>query len=304
MKPILLALPGNDQYGLQLAQAMECEAGDLESRRFPDGEFYLRILSEVKNRDVALLCTMNNPDEKLVQIHLAAGIARDLGAHSVGLIAPYLAYMRQDSCFKPGEGKTSGHIARMISACCDWLVTVDPHLHRHHSLDEIYTIPTKVVQSAPAVAEWISKHVSRPVIVGPDAESEQWASKVAAAIGCPQAILQKTRYGDREVEVSVPDTSDWSGCTPVVVDDIASSGRTMLAAVMHLNRAGMLPPVCIAVHPVFAGDACKELAEAGVGRLASCNTIMHHSNEIDLTRPIANASLAMITNVSTPLAHY
>ncbi|MFC7518262.1 ribose-phosphate pyrophosphokinase [Herbaspirillum sp. GCM10030257] len=298
MMPVLFALPGNEEAGKRLAHAIGCEVGRIESRRFPDGESYLRLLSAVEGRDVMLVCTLHKPDEKLVQLYLAANIARELGARSVGLIAPYLAYMRQDSRFKPGEGQTSSHIARLISSCCDWLVTVDPHLHRHNSLSEIYSIPTRVVQSALSIATWIKANIPDPVIIGPDAESEQWAAKVAAAAGCQHAILQKTRYGDREVEVSMPDTAGWNGATPVVVDDIASSGKTMLAAVLHLRSTNLPAPVCIAVHGVFAGSACQELTEAGVARIVSCNTITHETNEIDVSDAIAVAAAEMLSRTA------
>jgi ribose-phosphate pyrophosphokinase len=296
MMPVLFSLPGNETAGERLARAIGCEVGQIESRRFPDGESYIRLLSAVEGRDVILVCTLNNPNDKLMQLYLAANIARELGARSVGLIAPYLAYMRQDSRFKPGEGQTSAHIARLISSCCDWLVTVDPHLHRHNSLSEIYSIPTRVVQSASSIATWIKANIPDPVIIGPDAESEQWAAKVAAAAGCRHAILQKTRYGDREVEVSVPDTSGWDGATPVVVDDIASSGKTMLAAVLHLCSTNLPAPVCIAVHGVFAGNACQELIEAGVARIVSCNTIAHDTNEIDISDAVAVAATEMLNS--------
>lgn len=298
MMPVLFSLPGNDAAGERLARAIGCEVGRIESRRFPDGESYIRLLSVVEGRDVMFICTLREPDDKIVQLYLAASIARELGARSVGLIAPYLAYMRQDSKFKSGEGQTSAHIARLISSCCDWLVTVDPHLHRHNNLSEIYTIPTRVVQSATSIATWIRANIPDPVIIGPDAESEQWAAKVAAAVGCQHAILQKTRYGDREVEVSIPDTSGWDGATPVVVDDIASSGKTMLAAVLHLRKTNLPAPVCVAVHGVFAGSACQELTDAGVARIVSCNTITHESNEIDVSDAIAVAVAEMLNRTA------
>ena len=121
----------------------------------------------------------------------AAGAARDLGASLIVLVAPYLAYMRQDKRFHTGEAITSRTFASMLSAAVDGLVTVDPHLHRYHALDEIYRVPTRVVASAPAIARWVRKNVANPLLIGPDTESEQWVAAVARDAGAPGIVLQK-----------------------------------------------------------------------------------------------------------------
>jgi ribose-phosphate pyrophosphokinase len=294
MIPILFPMPGNEAFALHLDRAISCEVGQMEMRRFPDGESYIRLLSPVRGRDVIFVCTLDRPDEKMISLYLAISIARELGARRVGLVAPYLAYMRQDARFQEGEGVTSVHFARFISDFCDWLVTVDPHLHRHHKLNEIYSIPTKVVRAAPGIADWIAEHVDRPIIVGPDAESEQWAAKVAKAVGCRYTVLNKVRKGDRDVTVSALDSSNWQDGTPVLVDDITSTGQTMIAAVAGLKEAGLPPPICIAVHPIFAGTAYADLQAAGVERIVSCNTIAHASNQIDLSDAVGIAAVELM----------
>lgn len=186
-------------------------------------------------------------------------MARELGARSVGVVAPYLPYMRQDAMFAPGQGVTSRRVARLLSGCCDWLVTVAPHLHRYRSLSEIYAIATEVVPAAPLIARWVALHVARPLLVGPDEESGQWVAQVAAGVSCPYTVLRKVRSGDRAVAVSLPDAAALAGRTPVLVDDIVSTARTMIAAVGQLKAAGAAPPVCIGVHALFAGAAYAEL---------------------------------------------
>lgn len=294
MIPILFPMPGNETFALHLDRAISCEVGQMEMRRFPDGESYIRLLSPVHGRDVIFVCTLDRPDEKMMSLYLAASIARELGARRIGLVAPYLAYMRQDARFQEGEGVTSAHFARFVSDFCDWLVTVDPHLHRHHKLNEIYSIPTKVVRAAPVIGDWIAANVENPVIVGPDSESEQWAAKVAKSVGCPYTVLDKTRKGDRDVVVSAPDTSTWKGGTPVLVDDITSTAQTMIAAVNRLKEAGLPAPVCVTVHPVFAGTAWDDLRAAGVERIVSCNTIAHPTNQIDLSDEVAVAAVELM----------
>ncbi len=258
-------------------------------RRFPDGESYILVETPVRDRDVAVVCTLDRPDDKLLPLFFLAATARDLGAASVGLIAPYLAYMRQDRRFLDGEGITSSYFASLVSSSFDWLVTVDPHLHRRASLGEIYSIPTSVVHAAPRVAAWIRANVARPLLVGPDSESAQWVAAVAEAAGAPSIVLEKERRGDRDVSVTLPDVDRWRDRTPVLVDDIVSTARTMIATVRHLRHAGLAAPVCVGVHAVFASGAFEELRAAGAATIVSCNTIAHPSNAIDLSVDLAEA---------------
>lgn len=299
MTMLLLALPNNEGMcrSLELALNDGTPAGGEAStaqgmvmlRRFPDGETYVRVETPVRDRDVALVCTLDRPDDKVLPLLFLAATARDLGARSVGLIAPYLAYMRQDRRFADGEGVTSAYFASLVSKSVDWIVTVDPHLHRRASLGEIYSIPSEVVHAAPRVAAWIRSHVRQPLLVGPDGESSQWVAAVAEAAGAPSIVLEKVRRGDREVSVTVPHVERWHDHTPVLVDDIVSTAKTMIETVRHLQRAGLAPPICIGVHGVFAPGAYKELRGAGAASVVTSNTIPHISNEIDLSADLAVA---------------
>jgi ribose-phosphate pyrophosphokinase len=243
---------------------------------------------------VVLLCSLDRPDDKFLPLMFAATTARDLGATSVGLVSPYLAYMRQDRQFRPGEAVTSTYFAQTLALQVDWLVTVDPHLHRRSALSEIYAVPAIALHAAPLVAEWIQEAVKQPLLVGPDAESAQWVAAVARDAGAPHLVLQKTRRGDRDVEVSVPEIERWRDHTPALVDDIVSTAPTMIATVGHLIRAEMRRPVCVAVHGIFAGGAYRELLDAGASRIVTANTVPHETNAIDLTDPLADAILKMV----------
>ena len=286
---MILAAPGSEEAAATLARHLDAPLGRVEARRFPDGESYLRVLDEPAYRDVLLVASLRDPDPQALGLWYLAGTARELGARSVGLVAPYLPYMRQDRRFQSGEAVTSTIFARFVSRAFDWLVMVDPHLHRRASLSDIYSIPARNVQSAPAIARWVAAQVDRPVIVGPDSESEQWAADVAARIGCPSVVLSKRRLGDRSVEISVPDAHAHLGRNPVLIDDIISSARTMAVAVRNVRAAFARDPVCVGVHAVFAPEALQALHDAGAGRVVTCNTLPHASNGIDVLGEVATA---------------
>lgn len=288
MKPIVLPLPGNEQLARSLVAKLDAELGRSTVRQFPDGETYVRVETPIADRSIILVGTLDRPDQKIMPLILLAATARDLGAVQVGLIAPYLAYMRQDHRFSVGEGLTSVYFAKLLSSFFEWLVTVDPHLHRRSSLAEIYPISTTVVQAAPRISEWIRANVKNPVLIGPDSESAQWAEAVARSAGAPCVVLEKVRHGDREVEVTVPNVERLRDHTPVLVDDIISTARTMVETIEHLKRAGLATPVCIGVHAVFARAAYEELLAAGPARIVTCNTITHSSNAIDIADLLAD----------------
>ncbi len=289
MTPLVLPLPGAETAAAALAAHLQAPVGRVESRRFPDGESYLRLHDEPAGRDVVVVASLRDPDPQALRLWFLAQTARELGARSVGLVAPYLPYMRQDTRFAPGEAVTIGTFARFVSQAFDWLVTVDPHLHRIASLSEVYTVPADTVASAPAIARWVMQQVPDPVIIGPDSESEQWAGEVAARVGCPAIVLHKRRLGDRHVEVSVPDAQSHAGRSPVLIDDIVSSARTMAEAARHVRTAFGRAPVCIGVHAVFAPDALQVLLDAGAARVVTCNTLPHESNGIDVLGEVAVA---------------
>lgn len=285
---LILPLPGNEEFARHLADRGGWELGQLETRRFPDGETYVRILSDVGNRPVDLVCTLAQPDDGFLRLLFTADAARALGATEVSLIAPYLAYMRQDRRFLSGEAVTSRTFARLVSATFDRLLTVDPHLHRYPTLSAVYDIPAMTLHAAPLLADWIATEITNPLLIGPDEESEQWVSAIAARIGAPHIVLHKLRRGDRDVEISVPDLSQWSGLQPVLVDDIASSGHTLIEAARKLPEQGLSRPDVVVVHGIFAGDSYQRLIPL-CGKIVSTDSVNHPSNAIALSSLIAEA---------------
>lgn len=289
MIPVLLSFPDDRSLATAVSGRIGARMGRLEWRHFPDGESLIAIDEEVAGVDVVLFASLDNPDHEALPLRFAARTARELGARRVGLVAPYLAYMRQDARFHAGECISAKAFAEFLDESVDWLVTVDPHLHRIAELGDVFRIPSTAVAAAPQLANWIRNEVARPILIGPDSESAQWVAEVALGAGVPYDVLRKNRLGDREVEVSLPDIERLRGYTPVLVDDIVSTGRTLIAALEHLHRLQLPPAVCVVIHAIFAGDAWEALQRAGAGRVVSTDSIAHPSNAISLAEPIAAA---------------
>jgi ribose-phosphate pyrophosphokinase len=205
--------------------------------------------------------------------------------------------MRQDRRFQPGEAVTSLTVARLLSDAFDWLVAVDPHLHRYRSLSEIYSIPAYSLHAAPLMAGWVAANVERPLLIGPDAESEQWVADVARSAGASYTVLDKFRRGDRDVDIRLRDPIKLEGRTAVLVDDIISSGQTMLKAVGLLKPLSRQGPICIAVHGIFA-DGSDAALQAQGAQLVTANTVAHPSNGMDVSGLLADA-LAQMADTKT-----
>ena len=285
----MVIYPGNESIGRRLAEALGADIASLTMRQFPDEETYVRLATLCQGRDVIVVATLDRPNPKVLPLLFIVDLAHELRAHRVILVAPYLAYMRQDTRFNPGEAVTSRSFAKLLSRGIDALVTIDPHLHRYEALAELYSVPAQVIHAAPLMAEWIQAEIEQPLVVGPDSESEQWVADVARRASAPYVVLEKTRRGDRDVEVSVPDVECWRNRQPVLVDDIISTARTMIETVRHLKRTDLPAPICVGVHAVFADDAHRALRSAGAERVVTTNTIAHESNEIDVSDAVAAA---------------
>lgn len=297
-KAVVLSLPEDAAFGQALAGALDADHAEVSWRHFPDGESHVTLPESLAGRRAVINCTLAHPDPKLAPLLFVADAARDLGASEVGLVAPYLAYMRQDRRFHAGEAITSRTFARVLSAAFDWLATVDPHLHRYASLDEIYAIPSRVVHAAPLLGRWIGDNVGNPLILGPDAESEQWVSEVAAGIDAPYAVFTKTRLGDRQVRIDPPDLSCYAGRQPVLVDDIVSSGRTLIEAARHLYNAGFAKPLCAVTHALFSQNAHADVARS-VASVVSSDTVPHPTNAISVVQELGFAVRSLQSSESS-----
>lgn len=293
-KALMVALKNRlDSVNLDPQYFLNLALGEHVQRQFPDGESYLNIISDVAGQDVVVLCQLHQPNNKLIDLMLFAETAKQQGAKTVSLVAPYLAYMRQDKKFQPGECITSRHISTWISERFDSIITIDPHLHRYHRLNEIYSIPNTVLHATDLMADYIRQYISMPLVIGPDSESEQWANAVAQQAGCDSIVLTKVRNGDHDVEVSLPELENYPNHQPVLIDDIISTGKTMIKAAENIVSLGGKPPICICVHPVFAEGAIEEMALADIAEVISCDTIIHENNKITVVDKLAQAIIDM-----------
>jgi ribose-phosphate pyrophosphokinase len=285
---MILGFADYEAQGRRLAAVLDMPFATVEVHRFPDGESRVKIPAELPSR-VVLCRSLDRPNDKLIELMLAARTARENGAERLTLVAPYLCYMRQDTAFSAGEAVSQRVIGAFLGELFDEVITVDPHLHRIERLEQ--AIPgghAVALSAAPAMAGFLAENPERPLLLGPDAESLQWVRALAAPNGLEYAIAHKERLGDRQVEVVLPER-EYHDRHVVLVDDMVSTGRTLATVARLLRRRGVRAIDCLVTHPLFADAATRMLHAAGIGRVWSSDSITHPSNVVSLSQTLGSA---------------
>ncbi len=269
-----------------LAKELKCKYSSITISTFPDGDEYLKYNTNIKGQHVVIVQSFQpNPQQSFLQSIFAAETAKDLGAKKVTLVAPYLAYMRQDARFHPGECISSKVVGKYLSKAVDRIITFDPHIHRYKSLRDIFSIPATKLTANYLIADYIKEHfkIKNVVIVGPDWEAYQWADRIAKKIGVKAMHFEKTRHTPRKVTSKIADAVDVKEKDVIIIDDIISTGHTMIQAAKTVRKNGAKSVTAIGIHGLFVENALFKMKRAGFATIITTNCIEHPTNRIDVT---------------------
>ena len=287
MSAVILAFADSMAAADRLGASLDLPVRDVAVHRFPDKEALVRIPASAQS--VILYRSLDDPDRKLIELLLAASAARDSGAERVILVAPYLAYMRQDKAFHPGEAVSQKVIGGLLASHFDALLTVDPHLHRVATLSEAIPGISAISLSAAPLLTALIDAGDNPIIIGPDSESRQWTEAIARPLGLVTLVATKQRLSDRQVSLTIPDVEHARGRRAIIVDDMISSGRTLVEAAKLLRQAGATSIEAIATHCLAHPDDLAFMAAHGIARIASSDSIDGPTSKAALAPLIAHA---------------
>ncbi|WP_018692886.1 ribose-phosphate diphosphokinase [Algicola sagamiensis] len=279
----IVSLDTNSTFFKSLTHFADLDPIEVIQRTFPDGESYLKVNAPKVHEKVWIHLDFSDPNRKILPLIFLSKKLRTMGAKFVGLLSPYLPYMRQDNEFHQGEVQSAHYMAELVCMHFHGLLTVDPHLHRIDNLDELYYIDHQTLSAGECIAHWIDENVHEPYLIGPDEESIQWVQRVAKRLNIDYQILIKERFGDRDVQVSQPKIAIPEGKTPVILDDIVSSGMTMIEAIKQVKPRSQISPVCVSTHGIYAEDAKRRMMAAGAARVVCTNTLETEVADIDIT---------------------
>jgi ribose-phosphate pyrophosphokinase len=270
----------------KVADRLKCPLRPINVHTFPDGESLIRAETGTPGRAL-LFRSLDDPNAKLIELLFAADALRRQGVTEVGLVAPYLGYMRQDRIFEAGQSLSQRVVANLLGNAFDDVLTVEAHLHRIESLNEVFPCPAKSLSAASAITDWLQAGPRPNLLVGPDAESEPWIRAIADRAQLDWSIASKRRRGDRDVQIELPPLP--AGTRDVwIIDDIGSSGTTLEAIARILAERGVEKIGAIVVHALFGPDTPERLQEAGIARLVSSDSVTHPSNQIGLSATLAD----------------
>jgi ribose-phosphate pyrophosphokinase len=269
----------------RLAQALGVPCRTVTVHRFPDGESLVRV--EPSPETALLYRSLDHPNDKLVELLLAVSALRANGAAKVVLIAPYLAYMRQDIAFHDGEAISQRVVGKLLADHFDGLLTLDPHLHRTRSLAAIMPrMEAASISAAPLLAAALDGS-DDPLLVGPDGEARQWVERIARPLDLEFVVGRKLRTGDREVALAIPDAERARGRRVILVDDLISSGATLKVAARLLLDAGALRVEALATH-CLAGEAdLAELRRAGISHILATDSVASSVGQLPIADLLA-----------------
>ncbi|MBR1151681.1 ribose-phosphate diphosphokinase [Bradyrhizobium sp. JYMT SZCCT0428] len=288
---IIQSLPSSSREATRLAARLGIPFHEIAIHGFPDGE--LRVTATPASPVTIIYASLDRPNEKLIALTLAAEALRRGGAKRLILLAPYLCYMRQDTAFHEGQAISQKVIGALLAGCFDRVVTVDAHLHRTPDIAAVFPgIASDNLSAMPAIAVALRKTGLDPatVVVGPDAESEPWVSDLASRLRLCHVVAQKVRRGDRSVEIRVPDRTSIAGRPTLIVDDIVSSGGTLIACARALTSAGATMIDAVVTHALFPEQLCRDVIQSGIRSIRSTHSVPHSTNAIVLDNLFIDAS--------------
>lgn len=271
-------------FGFDVKKHLECEVGKIEIKRFPDSEIYVRILSDVKNSECAVVKSVQK-NEDFMELLFILGALKDNGAKSVNLVVPYLMYMRQDKIFKDGESLSARTVLRILSSFSDKISLINSHIFRSHGEFNFYGIKVNNIDVFEEIARYYKK-LDNPKVIAPDKGAYDAAKTCASVLGCESDFIPKTRISDREVVMEKKDLHV-SGKDVLIVDDIISTGGSIIEAIELIKKQNPKSISVGCVHGIFVNKEKFELIKKISDEVVSTNTFKSDVSKVDVSRKIA-----------------
>ena len=290
-----------------IARKVGLNASEAEIKRFPDGEKYLRVDDDVTGQDVVIVQSIHHTsDDLLFEYFLLCDTIRGLGARRIIGVLPYFAYARQDSQFNPGEAVSFRTVAKLIEDVgTSELFSVDMHQHRVGRVSDVFNIPVHNLTAAPLLAEYVRSNtpLERPVVIGPDEESEQWALAAAKAIGADHDVLEKKRLTSEKVQILTTRSLAVRGRDVLLIDDIISTGDTIVSASKMLKEQGARRVIIACTHPILAHDALARIYATGAEIVVGTDTVPSPISHVSVAPLIADAIMRYLRSSPTLLEY-
>jgi ribose-phosphate pyrophosphokinase len=268
---LLLSGTANRPLAEEVAQHLGQPLCRVTTKRFADGEIFVKIDENVRGRDVYIVQPTNPPADNLMELLLLMDAAKRASAARVTPVIPYFGYARQDRKDQPRVAISARLVANMVAmAGADRVLGMDFH---QHQMQGFFDIPVDHLYAAPAfVNHFRQKRLHDPVVVAPDVGSAKMARGFAKRLNATLAIIDKRRPSANIAEV-VNVVGEVKGRDCVIPDDMIDTAGTMSEAVAALKRLGARDVYCCATHALLSGPAVQRMSESEVKEVVVTNTI-------------------------------
>ena len=268
---MLLAGSANGALAEQIAERVGLPLGTVTTRRFADGELFVRIDENVRGRDIFILQPTVSPADNLMELLLLIDAARRASAARITAVMPYFGYSRQDRKDQPRVAIGAKLVANMITtAGADRVLGIDFH---QHQLQGFFDIPVDHLYAAPVLTRYFrEKDLRTPVVVAPDVGAAKMARGFAKRLGATIGIIDKRRPQANVAEV-VHVIGEVEGRDCIITDDMVDTGGTMAEAARALKARGARDVYGCATHALLSGPACERLAASPFTEFVVTNTV-------------------------------
>jgi len=285
---VIISDDQNSPLARKISLDLHAEYKNIELRIFADGESKIRLDNMAKKNCIIIHSTYPPTDQHLMQLFMIMYKCKEDGAKDICVVSPYLAYTRQDKVFVDGEIITSNLVAKIL-ACLGItkLVTIDSH--KPNALN--YSFATIDLTAIPSLSSYVKHNLTmnNPIVISPDEGGIERAKKFAGLINANSLSLVKTR--DRftgDVSISLLDQGSLKNCDALIVDDMISTGASIMKTIELLKKYHIGNVYAICTHALLLDDAKQKLLNAGIKEVISTNSIPNEFAKVDLSSVISN----------------
>lgn len=276
--------PSSIDLARKISSALNIPLVNVRTKRFPDGEFYFKFEEDISGEDLLIVQSLYPPqDAHTMELFLILHTARDLGANTIKLFVPYLAYSRQDERYLEGECLSAAMIAEVIETLgADALYTIDVH---NENVLKMYKIPVYNLTASGELAKYFSnKNLKEPVVIAPDDEdlARRRAKHAAKVLNAEWNYLEKRRDRYTGEIVTFSKALEVRGRDVIIIDDIISTGKTAANAVKILKDQGAARVFVGASHILLLKDSIKIIIDSGAEEVVGTDSVTNEYAKVSV----------------------
>jgi len=273
---LLFSGSSNIPLAHEVAKILGVTLGTVDLSRFADGELRPWIQEDVRDKTVFVLESLSHSmDEHIMEIALMGDAIRRSAPKNMIAVIPYMGYARQDKQHRIGEPISARVIAKFLEVSkYKEIIALDLH---NDAIVGFFQIPVLHLNALSILQEEVLKmNLSDPVVISPDVGGVKRARNLAYQLDVPLVVMEKKRFLDKhDTSETFEIIGNVQGKSAVIIDDVISTGQTIVHSAESLMEAGAKKVIVIASHGIFAGSACENLDAAPIESIIVTNSINH-----------------------------